>query len=338
MKKAIVLLASLMLLSTFLSTASAAEMYFGGEFSLGFTGSPASESSTVHWWELQAFQRKNFGRGQAYLALTATPDNVPAIKGFGYTYHLNNRLSIGASHDADGELLADSRVISEGYDWQDPFDSINMNHRMFVRKTAVKLAGGVATNTTASLIFNADQVLIKGVYDTGTFKLGGGWTNTQSGYNDNASKRPVYAVYGEALLSPEFQIYGEYIDGGRYYWEAEYRLRNYTITTKHGNISYQKVGRSSYEAEVLDTAIEYHFEPGRSLTGGVGYYLSDYPGFAKVYGGITIDNLDLYVSRHLYYEETTIGARYNLDGSNELAFDYNVENQTWNLSLYVNMW
>lgn len=340
MKRAMIITGTLVLLLSLVGVASAADMYFGGEFTLSFSGSPASDpsdGSKVQWWELQAFQRKNFGRGQAYLALTATPNNIPAIKGFGYTYHLN-RFSIGASHDADGELLADSRVIAAGYDWQDPFDTINMNNRMFVRKTAVKLSGSIAPGVHASLTFSPEQVLLKGEYNSANLKLGGGWTNTQSGYNDNALKRPVYAVYGEARILPDVHVYGEYMDGGRYYWEAQYLLDDYTVTAKHGNLSYQKVGQSSYEAEVLDTSVEYRLGPGRTITGGVGYYLSDYPGFASVYGGMTIDKLSFYLSRHLYREETTLGARYNLDGSNELALDYNIEDQAWNVSLYVNMW
>lgn len=330
--------ALIVILLTMTGGVFAADFFLGGEFTLSYSGSPATDASSVHWWEFQAFQRKNFGPGQAYLAMTATPNNVLAVRGFGYTYHLKNGLSISASNDANGELLADSRVITAGYDWQDPFDSINMNHRMFVRKTALKLSGTVAPGITGSVTFNPDQLLIKAVYNARDFKVGGGWTNTREGYADSASKRPVYALYGEAKLTPSLQLYAEYIDGNRYYWEAAFREGPYKLTAKHGNISYQKAGRPSYEAEVLDTSVEYALGHGRSVTGGIGYYLSDYPGFAKVYAGFTVDRFNVYLSRHLYYKETVLGARYNIDGTNELAFDYNVEDRTWNLRLYVNLW
>lgn len=338
-KKLVAVCISLLMVILLSAASFASDLKLGGNFTLKFTGLPLNDQSTVNWWEFQAYTYKNFGDNVAFLKAKATPSNIFGISAYGYTYKVNNRLSLTAANDVDGEMLADSRVMSDAYSWKDPLHQLNLNNRMFVRQTYLKATGDFANGLKGTVAVAPGQFLVKGQYSNNGVKIGGGFTNTRNGYKDgDASKRALYDVYAEVTPVNNLTLYGEYLEGKRYFVQGDYRLEPFTATVKWGNIGQVNPGEVGFIPETIDGSLEYAFSVLGSVKGGVAYYLTNHPGYARAYGGLTFGPAAVDVNYDFYVKETIIGGSYTIDGSSNLFADYNVQKHQWNLGLKVDMW
>lgn len=357
--------------------ADPASVVVGGDFQFQYTSENGKLTDTTGdplWWELQATSYKNFSdNSQAYLQVKATADaTIPFVSGFGYTYKVNDGLSFTARNDAGGEYLTDGQVIANGCDWRDLSKGVNFNNKMFVDKTEVKMDAVPFQGFNLTVAYSPEgptrlsgygvlpeQYLIKGKYTADTFNVGFGYTNTQKGYTEGGSggyltqnlNRPLYGVYGEIFPNANQKYYWEYIDGSAFLTKATLTFDPYTLKATYGNdMWYQKVGQRTYLPNTLDCELDYALSDTKTLIGGMAYYLgTNYDGLANATAGITIGRL----TAEVYYDfggviipvmgvdgkaSTSIIGKYNLDGTNTLEANYNLDKQILNARLYIRFW
>lgn len=321
------------------SAAFAVDVVLGGEFTLKYGESLTTDESALHWWEFQVNSYKHFDKGTAYLKMKATPSSMPRITGYGYTYEFHDRLSVTAKNDADGELLAESRVITAGYDWKDDYYLVNNNHRMFVNKTVVRIDSSPLPGFSTTLAVVPEQYLLKGEYKGAWYKVGGGYTNTTAGYSEGIiQNRPLYCVYGEIFPAGGLNVYGEFMEGRRFLIAGNYSYYPWSSVVTYSNLRYEKTGQPSYKADTLDIGLAYELSYILSLKGGIAYYLKDEPGLATAYFGVALSPWELKILKDFDAEETLLLLGCLIDGTNSLSGEYNFNTGQYSVALYVNMW
>lgn len=357
--------------------ADPASVVVGGDFQFQYTAKDGKVTDTTGnplWWELQATSYKNFSDySQAYLQVKATADtSVPFVSGFGYSYKVNDGLSFTVRNDAAGEYLTDSQLMANGCDWRDLSKNVNFNNKLFAEKTEVKMDAVPFRGFNLTVAYSPEgdtrlsnydplpeQYLIKGKYTADTFNVGFGYTNTHDGYTEGTNtgykaqnpNRPVYGVYGEIFPDANQKYYWEYVDGGAYLAKATLTFDPYTLKATYGNdVWYQKVGQKNYLPNTLDCELDYALSDTKTLIGGLAAYLgTEHDGIANAMAGITIGRLTAEVSYDFGgviipamgvdgKASTSIIGKYNLDGTNSLVADYNLDKQILNAKLYIRFW
>lgn len=363
--------------STVFALADPASVIVGGDFQFQYTAKDGKLTDTTGnplWWELQAISYKNFSdNSQAYLQVKATADTtVPFVSGFGYTYKVNDGLSFTARNDANGEYLTDGQVITNGCDWRNLSRGVNFNNKIFVEKTEVKMDAVPFPGFNLTVAYSPEgptrlagygvlpeQYLIKGKYTADTFSVGFGYTNTQDGYTEGGKteyfkqnpNRPLYGIYGEIFPDANQKYYWEYIDGGSYLAKANVTFDPFTFKATYGNdMWYQKVGQRDYLPNSLDCELDYALSNTKTLIGGIAYYVgTDHDGLANATAGVTIGRFTAEVCHDFGgvaipimnidgTASTSIIGKYNLDGTNTLEANYNLDKQILNARLYIRFW
>jgi hypothetical protein len=377
MKKVLTVLIGLLILLVPAGAAWAGtDVVLGGDFQLKLISAPDdgnSDATDLCWWEFNVTSYKDFGdHGKAYMKLRVDQDSAmnssaeAYLYGFGYTYKVNDKLSFTGRVDRDGERLADSFAILNGCDWNYDYKRVNLKNHVFVSRTALKmdatplpglnltlayapqgythLKNGEKTAETddyASKNF-PEQYLVKAKYNAEWFNIGGGWTNTRDGYVENEGNfrqyRPLYDIYGEIFPNEKYKLYWEYMDGDAYLTKGTIRFDPYTLKMTYGNIGYKRVGYTTYKAYSLDAELEYALSENKRLIGGLAYYIDNNPEFATATVGYAIGPLTAKAQRDFDLAETSLIAKCNLDGTNELEATYNFDKNQASLSLYIYFW
>lgn len=347
--------------------ADPASVVVGGDFQLEYTSEDgeltADPGEEMLWWEFQATSYKNFGdNGQAYLKIKATKDDSLFLSGFGYTYKVNDKLSFTWRDDSDGEFLTDGLVISNGCDWHDPSTGtldVNFFDRVFRGRSMMKMDATPLRGLNLTLAYAPEstprigsysempeQILIKGKYTTDLYKIGFGYTNTREGYTEGANQfRALYSVNAEIYPTANLKIYGEYIDWDCYLVKGTWEFAPFTLKATYGNIGYEKTGKPTYLANTVDCELDYALSANKTIIAGLAHYIStDYDGLANVTAGISVGPLTALVQHDFDQANdnaepfTKLIGKYNLDGTNTLEADLNIEQEIYNLKLYVYFW
>ncbi|HEX3046491.1 MAG TPA: hypothetical protein VHY08_17170 [Bacillota bacterium] len=350
--------------------ADPASVVVGGDFQLkyGSNDSKLIDETTLGndpWWEFQVTAYKNFGdNGQAYLKAKADRDDNLDLSGFGYTYKVSDTLSFTWRNDGDGEFLTEGRVITNGCDWHNlSKNSINFFNRVFNKRTEVKMDATFIQGLNLTLAYcpeglnrlsapMPEQYLIKGKYTNDLFNIGFGYTNTRDGYIETgAPDRPLYSLYGEIFPDANQKYYWEYIDGGPYLVNVTLMFDPITLKARYGyDMWYQKIGSPDYLPNSLETELNYALSANKTLIAGMAYFMgTDHDGMANALAGITIGPL----TTEVYYDfggvvfpdmhldgssSTSLIAKLNLDGTNNLVADFNLDKKIYSISLYIYFW
>jgi hypothetical protein len=353
------------------------------------TKSTYSDQSFIPWWELNTYYNKSFGEhSSVYLRLRVSgyaesPSNLTgtvALASYGYNYNINDQLSLAAREDTDGDPLADTEVLNNGYDWFYTFKAsdgkvytTDMHNSPFQNRIETKMTTTVLKNLNLTLAYapengnqyGPEQYLVKFKYSGKGFIIGGGYTNTNEGYANSYDQiRPTYALSGTLSAIPHVELYGEYLEHDYYLMKGSAKFDPFTLKVTYGDVTHSRIGNPLYMADTVDCELDYALSAKTKIITGVAEYVNtDHDGLALANLGLSTGPLTVGVQHDFKAEPlspteaddlgtynpdmvnvstlspdtTRLMAKYELEGSNTLEAEYNLQQKTYFMMLHVGL-
>jgi hypothetical protein len=216
-----------------------------------------------------------------------------------------------------------------------------------------------------------EQYLAKFKYTGRNCNFYGGWTGVSNGdvrdsfvetNGKHQDDRPTYAIGGDISPSDNCKLYGEYMENEYFITKGSLRFDPFTLKVTYGNIEYNRVGNPVYMANSVDCELDYAASPRLMYIAGVAYYVdTDHDGLATATLGFNTGRLTLEAQYDdhaiilkpdsaggdfpdrdnpvtLVDDTTRLIVKYNLDGTNTLEADVNLNESIYSIALHVNFW
>jgi|GEM_PF-3145445 len=340
-KKFWVLFTVIVMIFSFIATAQATDVTLGGTLYFRFEDSAegVNNLSRVDFFRINVATRKSFGKADAYMEIqtqTYIPDAGSTNKywniyNYGYNYNFSNTLGTGVLYHTEGVTLADGWLGAD-WDW--------LNVRAFESQPVVKFVAQPFSGLSAGLYLESEKMeyILKGEYLAPKFRAGAGYSNAENLVGlDQSEIDHYYNVYAEVYPAPGVKVYGDYLADGKFLFDAVMAFAPVTLSVLYSNEDKVQFGHEVFAADTADISVDYAFSRETSVTGGAVYDTAGAE-LAAVYGRYNFRPGYAGIKQDFTLSETHICGGYNIDGSNTLEGDYNINTGAWWIAMVVGLW